>query len=89
MYSINLNETGDMEIWSSTNWLGMDKEVQTCTITANIDKNQPNGQDTDSQGNLDLLPFDPDYQVAEAQKLMLYMERSNYTSESQMYIVLR
>ena len=53
-----------MEVGSSTDWLGMDKEVQTCTITADMDKNQPNGQDNDSQGNSDLLPLDPDYQEA-------------------------
>ena len=61
MDSINLNEAGNMELESSTYWLGEDKEVQTCTITANMDKNQPNGQDNDNQGDSDLLTFDPDY----------------------------
>ena len=60
MDSINLNEAGDMEIGSSTHYIGMDKEVQTCTITADMDKNQPSGQDNHSQGNSDKLPFDPD-----------------------------
>ena len=61
MDSISLNEVDNMEIGPSTDWLGMEQEVQACTITANIDKNQPNGQDNDNQEDSDLLPFDLDY----------------------------
>ena len=44
----------------------MDKEVHTCIIVADMDKNQPNGKDNDNQEGLDLLPFHPDYQEVEA-----------------------
>ena len=65
----------------------MDKEVQTCTITADMDKNQPNGQDNDSQGNSDLLPFDPDYQEAEPQKLITNLPKLNECEFNHNYIL--
>ena len=77
MNSISLNEAGSMEIGSSADWLGVDKEVQACTITADMDKNQPNEQDNDNQEDSDLLPFDPDYQEAEAQKLISNLPKLN------------
>ena len=62
-------------------------EVQTCTIMAYMDKNQPNGQDNDSQGDSDLLPFDPDYQEAEAQKLISNLPKLNECEFDHNYIL--
>ena len=65
----------------------MDKEVQTYTITADMEKNQHNGQDNYSQGNSDLLPFDPDYQEAEAQKLISNLPKLNECEFNHNYIL--
>ena len=67
---ISLNEFDNMEMEPSTYWLGMEQEVQACTITVNMDRNQPNGQDNDNQEDSDLLQFDPDYRKAHAKKLI-------------------
>ena len=48
----------------------MEQEVQACSTTISTDKDQPNGQDSSHQDNSDLLPFDPDFQEAEAQQLI-------------------
>ena len=77
MDSINLNESSNLELGSSLDWLGMDKVVQTCTIMADINKDQTSGQDNDNQENTDLLPFDPDYQEAEPQKLITNLPKLN------------
>ena len=61
--------------------------MQTCTIMADINKNQPNGQDNDSKGNSDLLPFDPDYQEAEPQKLITNLPKLNECEFDHNYIL--
>ena len=61
MGSISLDEVDNVEIGPGTDWLGVEQEVQACTITVNMDRNGPNGQDNDNQEDSDLLPFDPDY----------------------------
>ena len=84
MDSINLNESGDMELGSSSDWLGVDKVGQTCTIMADIDKG---GQNNDSQGNTHLLPFDPDYREAEPQKLITNLPKLNECEFDHNYIL--
>ena len=85
--SISLNEVDNMEIGLSTDWLGVEQEVQACTITADMDRNQPNGQDNANQEGSDLLPFDPDYQEAEAQKLISNLPKLNDCEFDHNYIL--
>ena len=54
-----------------------------------MDKIQPNRQDNESQGNSDLLPFEPDYQETEAQNLyqiFLSLMSVNFTTTT-FYII--
>ena len=76
-HSIHLNEVSDTELGSNSDWLGMDKVVQTCTIMADINKDQTSGQDNDNQEISYLLPFDPDYQEAEPKKLITNLPKLN------------
>ena len=48
----------------------MEQEVQACSITISTNNDQLNEQDNIHQDNSDLLPFDPDFQDAEAQQLI-------------------
>ena len=48
----------------------MEQEVQACSITISMDNDQLNEQDDNYQDNSDLLPFDPDFQDAEAQQII-------------------
>ena len=48
----------------------MEQEVQACSITISAHNDQLNEQDNIYQDNSDLLPFDPDFQDAEAQQLI-------------------
>ena len=48
----------------------MEQEVQACSITISTDNDQLNEQDDNYQDNSDLLPFDPDFQDAEAQQII-------------------
>ena len=50
-------------------------------------RNQPNGQDNDNQEGSDLLPFDPDYQEAEAQKLISNLPKLNDCEFDHNYIL--
>ena len=47
----------------------MEQEVQACSITISMDNDQLNEQDDIYQDNSD-LPFDPDFQDAEAQQII-------------------
>ena len=87
MNSISLNEADSIEIGPSANWLGVEQEVQACTIIADMDKNQPNGQDNDNQEDSDLLPFDPDYQEEDAQKLISNLPQLNDCEFDHNYIL--
>ena len=70
MGSISLDDVDKMEISPSTDWLGVEQEMQACSTTISTDKDQPNGQDSSHQNNSGLLPFYPDFQEAEAQQLI-------------------
>ena len=48
----------------------MEPEDQACSITISTDNDQLNEQDDNYQDNSDLLPFDPDFQDAEAQQII-------------------
>ena len=48
----------------------MEQQAQTCITEFSTDNEQPNEQNYDHQDNSDLLPFDPDYQNAEAQQII-------------------
>ena len=49
----------------------------TYTIITDIDKDQTSGQDYNNQDNIDLQPFDPDYQEAAPQKLIANLPKLN------------
>ena len=68
MGSISLDDVDKMEISPGTDWLGMEQEMQACSTTISMDKDQPNVQGISHLDNSDLLPFDPYFQEAEAQK---------------------
>ena len=65
----------------------MNKVVQTCTIMADINKDQTSGQENDSQGNTDLLSFDSDYQKAEPQKLITNLPKLNECEFDHNYVL--
>ena len=48
----------------------MKHEVQACSVTISTDNDQLNEHDDNYQDNSDLLPFDPDFQDAEAQQII-------------------
>ena len=48
----------------------MEQEVQACSITISTDNDQLSEHDDNYQDNSDLLPFDPDFQDAEAQQII-------------------
>ena len=48
----------------------MEQEVQACSTTVDMKSDQPNGQNKSNQEDSDLLPFDLDYQEADAEKLI-------------------
>ena len=70
MGSISLDDFDQVETNPSTDWLGMEQQAQACITEFSMDIEQPNGQNDDHQDNLGLLPFDPDYQNAEAQQII-------------------
>ena len=70
MGSISLDDVDQVEISPDKDWLGVEQEVQACSITISVNNDQPNEQDNIHQDNSDLLPFDPDFQDAEAQQII-------------------
>ena len=70
MGSISLDDVDQVEVSPNKNWLGVEQEVQACSITISANNDQLNEQDNIYQDNSDLPPFDPDLQDAEAQQLI-------------------
>ena len=70
MKSIKLDDVDSMEVGPSTDQLGMEQSIQACSTTISTDKDQFNGQDNSHQNNSDLLPFDPDFQEADAEPII-------------------
>ena len=68
MGSISLDDVDQVEANPNKDWLGMEQEVQACSTTISADNDQPNEQDNSHQDISDLLPFDLDFQDAEAQQ---------------------
>ena len=65
----------------------MDKVKQTFTIMADMHEDKTSGQVNDNQENTDLLPFDPDYQEAEPQKLITNIPKLNECDLDHNYIL--
>ena len=61
--------------------------MQACSHTFSMDNDQPNGQDSSHQDNSDLLPFDPDFQEAEAQQLISNLPQLRYCEFDHNYIL--
>ena len=70
MGSISLDDVDQVEANPSKDWLGVEQEAQACSILISMDNVQLNGHDYIYQDNSDLLPFDPDFQDAEAQQII-------------------
>ena len=70
MGSISLDGVDQVKANPNKDWLGVEQEVQACSITISTDNDQLNEQDNIHQDNSDLLPFDPDFQNAEVQQLI-------------------
>ena len=66
MGSINLDDVDSMEVGTSKDWLGMGRTIQAFSTTASMTMDKPNEQYQNQQNDSDLLPFDPDFQGAEA-----------------------
>ena len=61
MGSISLDDVDEVEISPDKDWLGVEQEVQACSITISANNDQPNEQKNIHQDNSDLLPFDLDF----------------------------
>ena len=70
MGSISLDDVDQVEANPSKDWLGVGQEAQACSIEFSTDNDQLNEHDYNYQDNSDLLPFDPDFQNAEAQQII-------------------
>ena len=70
MGSINLDDIDNMEIGPGTYWLGVEQSIQACSTIVSMDTDQPNGQDNNHQSNSDILPFDKDFEEADAQLII-------------------
>ena len=70
MGSISLDDVDQVEANPNKDWLGVEQEVQACSITISMDNDQLNEHDDNYQDDSDLLPFDPDFQDAEAQQII-------------------
>ena len=87
MGSINLDDVDQIETNPSQDWLGVKQQAQSCITKFSMDSDQPNEQNHETQGNSDLLPFDPDYQDTEAQQIISNLPDLNNCEFDHNYIL--